>query len=584
MPPRPKRPQKRLRNTEIAEKFEAIADMLAMQSANPFRVRAYQNAARTLRRYAVEAGDLIAHGQDLSELPGIGVDLAGKIRDLAETGTTEIYEELKRQTPELAFTLMQLPGLGPKRVHALVDALKVKSLDELRQAARAGRVREVSGFGPKAEAELLKAIEKAEMPIRRSIGAVTGDARILVDYLKAAPGVEEAVVAGSFRRGRESVGDLDLVVSSRAARAVMTHFTGFPGIARVSAAGPTRATVTLETGLQVDLRVVKPESFGSALLYFTGSKAHNLELRALAKERGLKLNEYGLYRGERRLAGRTEAEIYGKLGLDEIPPELREAREEVEAARTHALPKLVERPDIKGDLHVRDEGQAIAPIVAAAETRGLSYLAMVSRPDRLGKASLGDRRAALQEAQKRAPRMRLVLGIEVDVLTDGSLAAADEVLKGADVVFAGVNGQFDLPQAQQTERLLAVLRNPYVAILAHPTCRIINRREPLDADWPRIIREASQRGVALEISGDPERLDLTDVHCRMARDLGAGIVLGSDARTPEELERIDLALMQARRGWLAPRNVLNTAPLDALLKRLHRHPTSSIAPRLAKAL
>jgi len=567
MSPRP-RQAKHLRNAEIAERFEAMADMLAMQSANPFRVRAYQNAARTLRRYGVEAADLIAQGQDLSELPGIGEDLAGKIGDFAKTGTTDLYEELKGQTPPLAFSLMQLPGMGPKRVHTLLTTLKIKSINDLRRAARAGQVREVAGFGTKAEAALLASLDKAKAPARRPISAATGDANTLAAYLNASPAVEHVVVAGSFRRGRESVGDLDLVVSSRAPSKVMAHFKDYSDIDRISAAGPTRSTVVMKSGLQVDLRVVTPESFGSALLYFTGSKAHNLELRGIAKARGLKLNEYGLYRGERRLAGRTEAEIYEKLGLGDIPPELREARGEIEAARTHALPPLVERRDIKGDFHVRNEGQPIEPVVEAARAQGLSYLVIVSLLD--GASSLKTRRTELAKLQRTVPRIRLLLGLETEILPDGRLAGSEESLRKADLVYAAVNSAVDLPREQQTLRLLTAIRNPLVTALARPTCRIINRREPLDADWRKIIEEAARLGVALELSGDPDRLDLTDVHCRMARDLGAGIIIGSEARAPEELGRIDIALMQARRGWLEARHILNTMPIDRVLKRLRK--------------
>jgi DNA polymerase (family 10) len=409
-------------------------------------------------------------------------------------------------------------------------------------------------------------METAETPRRRTIGEAAREAEALATYMRGAPGAAQVMVAGSFRRGRETVGDLDLVVGAAAGPPVIEYFIRFPAMAEMPAAGATRATIVLRTGLQVDLRVVKPESFGAALLYFTGSKAHGVALRAEARGRGMKLNEYGLYRGKRRLAGETEAGIYEALGLDYVPPELREARGEIEAARAHALPRLVGRRNIKGDMHLHHDGEPIAQMIEAAQKQGLSYLTLVSRLDRLGKASLRVRRT---EADRAAPPpMRLFHAIEVDIAADGALAASERALKDADFVMAAVNADFDLPRARQTDRLLAAIANPHVAILAHPTCRLLNRRDPLDADWPRVLRAAAEAGVALELTGDPERLDLTDLHCRMARDAGALVALSSDARAQDELDQIHFALTQARRGWLEPRHVLNTVPADKMLARL----------------
>jgi DNA polymerase (family 10) len=582
MPPRARAP-KRLRNIEIAQKFEAIADMLALQSANPFRVRAYLNAARTLRGHGVEMIDLLARGEDLAELEGIAEDLAGKIHDLALTGTTEIYETLKRQTPPLAFQLLEIPGLGPKRAHALTEELrpKPKTLADIARAAREERVREVSGFGPKGEAELLKAIEHAARPARRLIAAVKGEAEALIAYMRAGSGVREAVVAGSYRRGRESVGDLDLVVSAEAGRATVEHFKSYPGVADINAAGTTRAAVTLRTGLAVDMRVVRPDSFGAALVYFTGSKAHVVALRALARERGLKLNEYGLYCGKRRLAGATEADVYGALALETIPPELREARGEIEAARRHALPRLVDIEDIRGDLYAPSENEPISALAAAAEARGLEYLAIVSRIDRFSAATLRDRRRAVESAGACARSMRIFHALEVAIRPDGALSAPDSVLEGADLVIATVNSDFDLPRGKQSDRLVAGLSHPRVAVLAHPSGRIINKREPLNVDWPAILRVAGECNVSLGLSGDPERLDLTDIHCQMAREAGVSIAIGSEASKAAELAWIDLAVTQARRGWLEGAHVLNTAGADAVQARLERGAPAS-ARRSAK--
>jgi DNA polymerase (family 10) len=557
-----------LRNSEIAQKFEAIADMLAMESENPFRIRAYQNAARTLRGHDVEVADMIRRGEDLSQLRGIGKDLAEKIRELAETGETQIHEELRRKTPPLAFKLLQLPGLGPKRVHALCDALQIDTIAQLRRAAQAKRVRTVKGFGPKGEERLLRALEKAEKPVRRLLASARGDAEALEAYMRAAPGVVDVVVAGSFRRGRESVGDLDLVVAAKSGRTVIEHLMRYPGAAETSAAGSTRATLRLKTGLQVDVRAVRPESFGAAVLYFTGSKPHVVAVRAIVRKRGWKLNEYGLYRGGRKIAGASEEEVYRALGLDFIPPELREARGEIEAARAHALPRLVEAGDLEGDLHVRHDGDPIAPIINAAKERRLRYLAFVSRLDRLGRASLADRTAAIDRARRLAAPVQLFHALDVDIASDGALTAPEPALSGVDFVFAGVGADFDLPRARQTERLLAALADPHVAVLAHPTCRLVNTREPIDADWPRIVRAAADNGVALELTGDPERLDLTDLHCRMARDAGALVAIGSEARAPQDLDRLGLAVTQARRGWLEAGSIVNASSAAELTKRL----------------
>lgn len=557
-----------LRNIEIAERFEAIADMLALQEANPFRVRAYQNAARMLRRRGDEVADMIARGEDLTELEGVGGDLAGKIRDLAESGTTEIYAKLRRETPAVAFALLELPGLGPKRVRALVEELDIHTLDQLARAARDGRVRDIPGFGAKTEAALLKALQAHEQAGHRTpIASAAPEADALVAHLRALPGVVDAVAAGSFRRGRDTVGDLDLVASADAGRAVVDHFVAYPGVVRVLAAGATRGTVVLKGGLQVDLRVVRPESFGAALAYFTGSKAHVVAMRALARERGLKLNEYGLFRGEKRLAGADEASLYRRFDLDFIPPELREAQGEIEAARAHALPHLVELGDIKGDLHVGGD-VAMTPLIAAARKGGLSYLAFASHLAHVDRAELSRRRSVRDAAQIAAADMRLLLAVEVDIAPDGGITSPANILDEADFVIAAADGDRDLTRAQQTERLLAAIANPSVAVIAHPTGRLIGRREPFDADWPRILRAAAAAGVAIELSGDPDRLDLTDVHCRMARDLGAQVILVSEARAPDDFDRLRFALLQARRGWLEPGHVLNTAPVETVGERL----------------
>ncbi len=559
-------------NADLAAAFEQTADLLDLQQANPFRIRAYRNAARLVGELRRDLLAQVQEGRPLPRLPGIGPDLAGKIEEFARTGHLALLDRLRTQIPSGVVEMLRLPGLGPKRVRALYEELHVTDLAQLARAARDGCIRALPGFGAKTEARILAAIEAhSGRPQRLKLVTAAQHAAALLDWLRRAPGASEATAAGSLRRSRETVGDLDLLVCAPDGAAVCRHFIAYPEVAEVRAAGDTRATVVLRSGVQVDLRVVPRPSFGAALLYFTGSKAHNIRLRTLAVERGMKLNEYGLLKGRTVVAAATEQEVYGALGLPWIAPELREDRGEIEAALKHRLPALVERADLRGDLHAHsrwsDGSASIEAMAQAAKAHGLSYLAISDHSRRLTVAhGLDPQRLAQQCVEVEAANVRLqgielLTGIEVDVLGDGSLDLPDSALAPLDVVIAAVHSKFDLSRAAQTRRLLAALDHPKVKILAHPVGRLIGRREPYDVDLLAVIRKCRARGVALELNAHPERLDLTDLACRMARDEGARVVIDSDAHAEHEFDNLAFGVGQARRGWLEKRDVVNTRPL-----------------------
>jgi DNA polymerase (family 10) len=568
-------------NADLAAAFEAVADLLELQQANPFRIRAYRNAARVVGDLKLDLARRIAEGKPLPRLPGIGADLAGKIEEFAQTGHLALLDRLRRQTPAGMVDLLKLPGLGPKRVRMLYDELHVHTLPQLLRAARDGRIRTLHGFGPQLQRRIAEAIERQMGGARRFKLAIAMQyARAQLEDLRRVPGVGHVEAAGSLRRARETVGDIDLLATASDAPAVGRRFIAYPDVAQVIAAGATRSSVLLKSGLQVDLRVVPHDSYGAALLYFTGSKAHNIRLRTLAIEQGLKLNEYGLFKGGCRLAGATEEEVYAALGLPWIPPELREDRGEIEAARAGRLPDLVDRADLRGDLHVHtrwsDGTATIEEMARAAAAHGLQYVAISEHSRRLAVAhGLDPERLAqqvdeIERLRSRLPGIALLTGIEVDVLDDGALDLPDAALAPLDVVIAAVHSKFNLPRAKQTARILAALDHPHVRILAHPLGRLIDQREPYDVDMLAVIRKCRARGVALELNAHPERLDLTDVHCRLARDEGAWVVINSDAHSVHEYDHLAYGIGQARRGWLQARHVLNTRPLAEVREFLWR--------------
>ncbi|MBW8364686.1 MAG: DNA polymerase/3'-5' exonuclease PolX [Rhizobium sp.] len=570
-----------IHNADIAAVFEEIADHLEIQGANPFRIRAYRNAARTLGELPQEARALLEKGEDLTRLPGIGDDLAAKVREIVDTGRCSLLERLRRELPPAVTGLLQIPGLGPKRVKALYHDLEVQTVEQLYRAARDGRIRALPGFGEKTELNILQAVEAHVSQTRRFKLAVAAQyAGTLTAFLQAVPGVDQVTVAGSFRRMRETVGDLDILVTAAADSPVMQHFTAYDEVADVLSAGSTRASVVLKSDLQVDLRVVAQQAYGAALHYFTGSKAHNIAIRRLAQKLGLKINEYGVFRGSERIASDSEASVYKCVGLPYIPPELREDRGEIEAAREGRLPKLVELSDLRGDLHAHtkatDGHDSLREMALAVKGLGLHYLAITEHSRRLTVAHGLDPLRLTRQCDEidrlnaELDGITLLKGIEVDILEDGSLDLPDEVLGRLDLVVGAVHSQFHLSRAKQTERILRAMDHPYFTLLAHPSGRLIEQRAPYDVDMLRIIRHARDRGCFLELNAHPDRLDLLDSHCQMAKEEGVLVSVNSDAHSSFDFANLRYGVGQARRGWLEKDDVLNTRSLAALRCLLKR--------------
>jgi DNA polymerase (family 10) len=566
-------------NEDIAAVFDEIADLLEIEGDNPFRIRAYRNGARTLRELGRDIGSFIEGGGDITQLPGIGKDLAAKIHEFMETGHCQALQKLRKQLPADLPELLKLPGLGPKRVHALFHELDIHTAEQLERAARDGLIQTLPGFGAKTEARILDALQAHVDTQRRFKLAVAGRyAESLVAYLKTAPGVKQVQVAGSYRRARETIGDLDILVTARKGRAVIEHFVAYDEVDSVLSSGTTRATVLLRSGLQVDLRVVSEASYGAALQYFTGSRAHNIALRQIARKHGLKVNEYGVFRGDQRIAGKTEEEVFKAIGLPYIPPELRENRGELEAAHAGLLPQLVELEDLRGDLHAHtrasDGHESLEVMAAAAKERGLHYLAITDHSKRLTVAHGLDSKRLLKQLESidefnaGEHGITLLKGMEVDILDDGGLDFPDAILARLDVVIGAVHSRFNLSRASQTRRILRAMDNPNFTLLAHPTGRLIDRRAPYDVDMTRIIRHARERGCFLELNAHPERLDLLDTQCQQAREEGVLVSINSDAHSVADFDNLRFGVGQARRGWLEKQDVLNTRPLAALRKLL----------------
>jgi len=568
-------------NADIAAIFDEIADLLEIESANPFRVRAYRNAARTLRDLDRDVAAMIAEGEDVTELPGIGEDLASKIKEIVETGTAAMLEEHRKNVPATLTNLLKIPGLGPKRVQTLYHKLGIRTLEDLRNAAQGGRVRMLQGFGAKTEQHILEQLESRTGEAKRFKLAIAAQyAEALISYLKASAGVEHVVAAGSYRRAKETVGDIDLLVTARSGSPVVDRFVSYPEVKGVLAHGTTKASVSLACGIQVDLRVVPEASYGAALQYFTGSKEHSVLLRQLAQQRGLKLNEYGLFKGEQAVAGATEESVYEAMGLSWIPPELRENRGEFEAARSGRLPRLVGLADLRGDLHAHttatDGRNSLEEMVAAARERGFEYLAITDHSRRLTMAHgldpkrLFEQLEAIDCMNDAAPGLTILKGIEVDILEDGSLDLPDEDLGKLDLVVGAVHSHFRLSRERQTERILRAMDHPHFTILAHPSGRLIDERDPYDVDMHRLIHHARERGCFLEVNAHPERLDLTDTDCLIAKDEGVLVSINSDAHSVLDFENLRYGVGQARRGWIEKSDVLNTRSLHALRPLLKR--------------
>ena len=567
-------------NAEIAAMLDQAAELLEIKGDNPFRIRAYRRAARTVEALPKSAESMLKAGQDLSELPGIGEDLAGKIAAIVATGKFDLLESLKRELPGDLGKIAAIPGLGPKRVKMLFEKLGVRSIEDLRRAAKRGRLQELHGFGAKLERNILAALTTPVTAKRFKLPFAEAEAQSLIDWLSRGLDGGRVVVAGSYRRRRETVGDLDVLVTAPHGAAVGDRLAAYENNVKVLAHGPTRTTVVLRSGLQVDMRVVADASYGAALMYFTGSKAHNIALRNLANDRGWKLNEYGLFDGDRRIAGASEEEIYKKLGLVFVPPELREDRGEIALAKKNALPNLVSLSDLRGDLHVHSnwsDGTApIAEMANAAKERGYSYIALTDHSQRvtiahgLNAARLLRQIDEIDHLNAGLRNFTVLKGVEVDILANGRLDMPDEVLSRLDIVVASIHYKFDLPRDKQTERIIRAMDNPRVSILAHPTGRLIEERDPYDVDMDRVIMAAYERNCFLEVNAEPDRLDLNDIHAHAAKSVGVKMTISTDAHSAAGLGYMRFGVDQARRGWLEPHDVINTRSLGELKKLIRR--------------
>ncbi len=569
-------------NTEIAEMFSRLAELLEIQGANTFRIRAYRKAAQTIEGLPHSVTSMLADGADLSKLPGIGEDLAAKIQEIVETGNLSLLDQVSSQLPGQLAELAKIPMLGPKRVKMLYDTLGIQDLKGLAKAARAGKIRQLHGFGRKIEEKILAETDRRSTNEKRiKLNTAEEFAEPILEFLKGIQGVQEAIVAGSYRRRKDTIGDLDILVTCKQAKTIMDRFVAYYEVESVVSKGHTRATVILRSGLQVDLCVVPEESYGAALQYFTGSKAHNIAVRSLAVKKGLKINEYGVFRGEKAIAGRTEVEIYAQVGLPYFEPELRENWGEVEAGLRHALPDLVTINDIRGDLHVHSkasDGQfSIKDMALAAQKKGYDYLAICDHSQHvtiahgLNATRLAAQMEEIDRLNHTFKGFTILKGAEVDILEDGSLDLSDDLLERLDLTVCAIHYKFNLPRAKQTERIIRAMDNPYFTILGHPTGRMINEREPYDLDMEQIMAAALEQGCFLEVNAQPVRLDLTDLHCKMAKDMGVKVAISTDAHRTTDLEFMRFGIGQARRGWLEPENILNTSSLKALKTQLQRN-------------
>jgi DNA polymerase (family X) len=571
-------------NLAIARVLTEVGDLLEIKGENPFKIRAYRNAAETIVHEPGRIADMTP-AERLS-LPGVGKDLAAKIAELVDTGAIRYHQELLQEFPPTVLDLLHLQGVGPKTVARLYGDLGIRTLEDLEQAARDGRIRGMKGMGAKKEALILQALEEQRRFTGRRLSAEAHDtAAALVGALREQLPGAGIVTVGSLRRGCETCGDLDILAAvpeGTAAPPAMDAFTQYRLVERVLAHGDTKSSVRLWGGFQADLRLVPRESLGAALQYFTGSKAHNIALRDRAIQRGLKLNEYGLFRlaDNARIAGDDEEGIYAALGLAFIPPELREHRGEIEAAANGTLPRLVQLQDIQGDLHAHttatDGRDTIEAMARAAQAAGLRYLAITDHSQSLAMANgLDERRAldhakAVREVDARLEDFTLLAGIECDIRADGSMDLADDCLAQLDIVIASIHSGFNQDGSAMTERLLRAIACPWVDVLGHPTGRIILKREPHKADMTRVIEAAAAAGVAMEINAQVDRLDLDDVLARRARDAGVRIVISTDAHSTTALGGLRWGVTVARRAWLTAADVLNTRPVDELRGSLRR--------------
>ena len=566
------------KNTEIADIFDRIADSLDILEENTFKIRAYRNASRNLRELTEDVKN-IAERDELSQIPGIGKDLAEKIREYIANGKIKYYEELNEKVPRELVDLLAIQGLGPKMLSKLFQELKVKTLADLEREIYGEEILKLHGMGKKKVEDIKRGIQIfKESKKRVNLGIALPIAEEIVNEVNEIRGAEKSIFAGSLRRMRETIGDIDILTQSDNGKRVIESFTKMPFVKNILVSGDTKGSVILRNGTQVDLRVVGPESYGAALQYFTGSQAHNVKVRTIAVKKGLKINEYGLFHGSKKIAGKTEADVYEKLGLPFIQPEMREDRGEIEAALGGRLPTLLELQDIKGDLHAHsnwsDGRSSIEEMALMAKSLGYEYIAITDHSpsariaNGLSIERLYEKKKELESVRKKVRGIRILMGSEVDILSDGSLDYPDSVLEDLDVVIASVHSGFKMERAKMTKRIVNAIKNPFVHFLAHPTGRLIGERDPYDIDLEQVFKVAKEFGKAIEVNSHYLRLDLNDINIRKAIDMGIKLVISTDSHNTDQLTLMRLGVATARRGWAMKRDIINTMGFKELSKFL----------------
>jgi len=569
-----------LENIDVARIFDEIADVLELKNENPFRIRSYRRGARVVRDLAEDVKTLVADGR-LETVSGIGESLAEKIEEIVGTGTCKAYEDIKRDAHYPLLELLRIPGVGPKLAVRLHQELGVRTVDDLEQAARAGKLHGLVRMGEKLEDKILKGIAQHRKHAGRTkLAEALTYAEAIVRTLGGLKGVSRIDMAGSLRRMRETIGDIDILVTAQASEEIVDAFTSMDTVSEVLARGDTKSSVVLKSGIQVDLRILPRANYGAALHYFTGSKDHNVAIRDRGKRMGLKISEYGVFNAktEKLLGGKDEVEVFKAVGLPFIPPEIRENWGEIEAAGERRLPDLIELKDIRGDLQMHttasDGGNSIEEMASFARKLGYKYIAITDHSKAVKVAGgLNDKEMAahakrIRKANEAVPGIEILAGVEVDILADGSLDLADETLQMCDVVIAAIHSRFNMPREDMTRRVLKGIQNKYVNIMAHPTGRLINEREPYEIDVEALIAAAKRTGIALELNAYPDRLDLKDVHCRAAKEAGVKISIDTDSHADLQLTAMRYGIATARRGWLEAGDVINTWSLAKLKKFL----------------
>jgi DNA polymerase (family 10) len=570
-----------MKNQEIVKIFNDIADLLEIKGENPFRIRAYRRAALNIESLSTDIAS--TPKDELMEIPGIGQDLAGKILEYIQTGKMHDYEDLKKEVPEGLSGLLSVPSLGPKTAKLLFEKLQVKDVDDLARLAREHKLIGLPGIKEKTEENIIKGIEMLKRGMERQpLGKVLPVAKDVVGYLETHAPVDQIKIAGSIRRWKDTIKDIDILATSRDPKAVMNAFVHLPHVQDILMHGPTKSSVIIHEGLQVDLRVVEEDSFGAALAYFTGSKAHNIRLREMAVKAGLKINEYGIFRekDDKKLGGKREEDVYRILSLPFIAPELREDLGEIEAAIEGRLPRLIDSSDIRGDLHVHtrrsDGSHDFDELIREAKKRGYAYIAITDHSKGLGIARglneerLLEEKAEIEALNKKLKGFKLLAGVEVDIRSDGRMDFTDEILRQMDIVVASIHSGFRQSREQITRRLTSAMRNPCVSIIAHPTGRLIGERDPYDVDMHEVLKVAKETGTAIEINAYPLRLDLNDAYAKMAKEIGIRLAISTDTHITNQFDFMEYGVAIARRGWLEKRDVLNALDYHSLLKALKK--------------